>query len=261
MNSLLKIRWYESAQNIPFFLLAFIHDPWKLFSWSNLLLIIIVFSISLLAYTFNDYIDYEQDLNNPRKTPLPKAFNGTISLIFCLIPLLGFFWVSTEQFYLILVQLVLVLLYSLNHLKSMNLPFFSLFIHFTTAVLFNLMGQLEALTKIQWELALICGLLFVIGNLLSQVFDYQVDGDFKLRNFTTLFGVKVNTHLQVLLNLVITFILFNQFNSFIVLILGIVFSTWLIILFSKRSFVHLAQKSYRYFYASIFVFLGIISVI
>jgi len=167
-------------------------------------------------YLYNDFIDRNLDLWDPKKPRLFENFSpGALLFLKLFLYLFPFFslclfiFLSSPWIFFIF---LFGFLYSAPGIYFKGKPFFPLLLHFFGGTLYFLFGYtpFSSVDLSSFFLAIMCGLLFSAGNLTQELRDYDVDTVGKLHT-TAIYLGKRGTYILSAILLFSGYLLFGFF--------------------------------------------------
>ena len=226
-----------------------------------LVFILSTFCITSFTFAINNLYDIESDKNNPKKARFNAVASGRISrqagvflnMIFVIVTLVVSFAFKLEVFFLCMLLLFWMWIYSSPPLRLKGRPGIDIIWHFIAFFLLVMWGSLIAgsITSINWLVAISIGVFSCIAQIMNHIGDYEFDKESGTKTYVVSKGLeKARTlliingvlHITLLVPLILLYSL-SYIYTILILIMGVVFGIFIVRL----------KKEFRVYYF-LFVF-------
>ncbi|UCF50276.1 MAG: UbiA prenyltransferase family protein [Thermoplasmatales archaeon] len=202
-----------------------------------LVFLISIFCIISFTFSINNFYDSDSDRINPRRKDFNAIASGKISkkmgiilnIILVMIPLVVSFLYKIEVFFLCILFLAWMWLYSSPPLRLKNRPGLDIIWHFFAFILIVLWGSSIAgkIDLINWLAAISLGAFSLIGQVENHISDYPFDKKSGTKTLAVLIGInkakKILTFLTIFhLILLLPLIILYTINYYVSITIAIV---------------------------------------
>ncbi|MBR9678852.1 MAG: UbiA family prenyltransferase [Nanoarchaeota archaeon] len=198
MNILRRLRINHALYTTSFALIGWIFSGFQVNS-EFLILMVSLFFFNIFAFVYNDFIDAPFDAKDNHKSKRNifcdkknLKFGKTISVFLIIFVLVTALFVNTQYFFLLLIMLSLMVLYSGPVFRAKSRPFFDVLFHATWAVLVFFAGYYYFFS---YSIGLILGsiLIFLLSSIQEigqEIRDFTIDKETNQKTSVQVLGLK-----------------------------------------------------------------------